>query len=223
MCLVCMAPFMLLIALAIVVDSGRPVFFSQTRIGQYGRRFRLHKFRKFAAGGTAGGGALTVSNDPRLTRVGWFLERTKLDELPQLWNVLKGEMSVVGPRPETPHFEDCFSRGYSLLLNYKPGILGPAQAMFRNESALYIRDEDPEIVYRAVLFPAKARIDLTYYPARTFVRDIEWIILSIAAVLGWVGLPQVSRNTVSEMEEWMRRHTGQSNGPGDIELFDRLS
>jgi lipopolysaccharide/colanic/teichoic acid biosynthesis glycosyltransferase len=198
-CLAWLALPMLLIAIAIIIESGRPVFFSQTRIGQHGRRFRLHKFRKFYDGDAAGGCALTVQNDPRLTRVGWFLERSKLDELPQLWNVLKGEMSVVGPRPETPHFESCFSHSYSRVLDHRPGIVGPAQVMFRNESALYTPGEDPEIVYRAVLFPAKARIDLAYYPERTLIGDLKWVLLAVLAVCGWRGFPQIDRNTTGEL------------------------
>ena len=94
--------------MAIRIDSRGPILYSQMRIGQGGRPFRLYKFRKFHHQAPVAGGALTVANDPRLTRVGWFLERTKLDELPQLWNIVRGEMSVVGPRPETPHFADCF-------------------------------------------------------------------------------------------------------------------
>ena len=103
-CLVCLAPIVLLIAMAIRIDSRGPILYSQMRIGQGGRPFRLYKFRKFHHQAPVAGGALTVANDPRLTRVGWFLERTKLDELPQLWNIVRGEMSVVVPRPETPHF-----------------------------------------------------------------------------------------------------------------------
>jgi lipopolysaccharide/colanic/teichoic acid biosynthesis glycosyltransferase len=192
--LVCLAPVIVLVVLVIWVDGGQPIFYSQIRLGQGSRPFRLYKFRKFHERGPMGGSALTVKNDPRLTRVGWFLERTKLDELPQLWNVLRGEMSVVGPRPETPHFEGCFADGYRAILDHKPGIFGPAQAMSRNEGARH-QGSDPEAFYRTVLFPAKARIDLAYYPTRTVMRDIGWIIACILAVLGWSRLLEIGKST----------------------------
>jgi len=202
--LMCLAPIILLAAAAIYLESGHPVFFSQIRLGRNGQPFWLYKLRKFNDRKLTIGGALTVENDPRLTRVGWFLERTKLDELPQLWNILKGEMSVVGPRPETPHFADCFKE-YGQLFDYRPGIFGPVQAMFRNESGLHRAGRDPEEFYRTVLFPAKARIDLAYYPRRTVYQDVVWIILGILAVMGCSRVPQMDRNTVQEMENWVRR------------------
>jgi lipopolysaccharide/colanic/teichoic acid biosynthesis glycosyltransferase len=209
LCLVCLAPIMFVIAAAICVDSGRPILFSQMRLGRGGRLFRLYKFRKFhhhmSDHVPVISSALTVENDPRLTRIGWLLERTKLDELPQLWNVLQGAMSVVGPRPETPHFEDCFAGRYRKILEYKPGIFGPAQAMFRNEAALHRENHDPEIFYRTVLFPAKAQIDLAYYPSRTIRRDIVWIVTGVLAVFGWSRLPELGRSTVGEMEDWVRQ------------------
>lgn len=200
-CLVILAPAMVLIALAIRIDSRGPIFFSQTRLGQSGRPFRLHKFRKFHHQQPTAGCAVTIENDPRLTAVGRLLERTKLDELPQLWNILKCEMSVVGPRPETPHFEACFVDAYRGVLEYKPGIFGPAQAMFRNESALYQEGHDPEMFYRAVLFPAKARIDLAYYPSQTLWRDMGWIVRGVLAVAGMSGQPRIGREALTEIKD----------------------
>jgi lipopolysaccharide/colanic/teichoic acid biosynthesis glycosyltransferase len=194
---------MALAAIAVLLESGRPIFFTQIRVGQNGRQFRLYKFRKFHEHARGGGGALTLRDDPRLTKVGRLLERTKLDELPQVWNVLKGDMSVVGPRPESLHFADCFAQ-YSQLLNYKPGIFGPTQAIFRNEGELHAANPDPERYYRGVLFPAKARIDLAYYPKRTAIRDIGWTVLGLLAVLGMARVPQMGTNTVQEMEDWVR-------------------
>jgi lipopolysaccharide/colanic/teichoic acid biosynthesis glycosyltransferase len=204
-CLIVLGPVMALAAAAVLLESGRPIFFTQIRVGQNGKPFRLHKFRKFRKHAKGGGGALTLKNDPRLTKVGRLLERTKLDELPQLWNVLRRDMSVVGPRPESLHFADCFAE-YSQLLDYKPGIFGPAQAIFRNEGELHATSVDPETLYRKVLFPAKARIDLAYYPERTVIRDIGWMVLGLLAVLGLARVPQMGRNTVQEMEDWVGDH-----------------
>jgi lipopolysaccharide/colanic/teichoic acid biosynthesis glycosyltransferase len=176
-------PAFLVIALAVYLEGGAPVFFCQTRIGLNGRPFSLYKFRKFAAAESTNGLAVTLVNDPRLTRVGRVLERTKLDELPQLWNVIRGDMALVGPRPESLNFADCFTGQFCRLVDHKPGIFGPAQAQFRNESDYYGPEEDPEQLYRRLLFPAKAAIDLRYYATRTLWRDIVWIWHGIAAAV----------------------------------------
>ena len=182
--LVVLSPLMVVVAAAIVIDSGFPVFFSQDRLGQGGWRFRMHKFRKFHARRDLSTCPLTLSNDERFTRLGKILERTKLDELPQLWNILRGDMAVVGPRPEVPDFADCFVGPSGRVLNYRPGILGPSQAIFRSESALYPPGEDPDVFYREVLFPAKASLDLAYYPSRSFFSDLGWIVRGLLAVGG---------------------------------------
>ncbi len=181
--LIVAAPAMIVIALAIRAETAGPVFFSQIRLGRYGRHFRLYKFRKFRHGSGTSGQMVTLKDDPRMTRVGRILERTKLDELPQLWNVLIGDMSIVGPRPESLQFADCFSGAYQRLLDYSPGLFGPSQAIFRNESACYPEDQDPHEFYRTVLFPEKARIDLGYFPSRTLMSDLVWIVRSMTAVL----------------------------------------
>ena len=162
--LICIAPLLAVIAMAIWVESGGPIFFSQTRLGKGAQRFRLHKFRKFHEQGQQGGLAVTLRNDPRMTRMGRLMERTKLDELPQLWNILVGEMAFVGPRPESLAFADCFNGAYNSILEYRPGIFGPCQTMFRNENLLYGSCCDPEKFYRTMLFPLKAQIDLAYFP-----------------------------------------------------------
>jgi lipopolysaccharide/colanic/teichoic acid biosynthesis glycosyltransferase len=177
-------PLLALIAAAIVLEDGGPVFFAQRRLGQDGRPFALLKFRKFAADCGTAGRAVTVSGDTRLTRVGRFIEHCKLDELPQLWNIVRGDMAFVGPRPESMYFADCFSAGYHDLLRYRPGIFGPAQALFRDEKHMYQDGCDPEEFYRRVLFPAKARIDLAYYPARSWRSDLGWICRCCLAVCG---------------------------------------
>jgi lipopolysaccharide/colanic/teichoic acid biosynthesis glycosyltransferase len=183
--LVLLSPLMMLVALAIFVSGGRPIFYSQARLGQTGRHFYIYKFRKFYKDNGAAGLPLTMKNDSRLTRIGAFLQRTKLDELPQLWNVLKGEMSIVGPRPESIKFADCYTDTQLKVLDYKPGIFGPSQVVTRDECTFYPENGDPVQFYRDVLFPMKTRIDLSYYPDRTLFSDIGWIMRGVLAVIGW--------------------------------------
>lgn len=180
------APLMLVIACVIRMETPGPVFFAQRRLGKAGQKFTLFKFRKFRDEPDASGQAVTLKNDPRMTRIGKLLERTKLDELPQLWNVAAGQMSLVGPRPETLDFEDCFAGSFGTVLDHVPGLFGPSQAVFRDEAALYPAGVDPHAFYRSVLFPAKARIDLFYYPGRTLWSDFGWIVRCILAVVGLV-------------------------------------
>jgi lipopolysaccharide/colanic/teichoic acid biosynthesis glycosyltransferase len=183
--LVFTSPLMLCIAMAIRLESTGPVFFSQIRLGRGGGYFRLYKFRKFRHVGCGAGPAVTMKNDARLTWLGKLLERSKMDELPQLWNILKGDMSLVGPRPETLEFADCFTGPYREILNRKPGIFGPNQVFFRNECGLYPENCNPQQFYREVLFPTKARIDLNYYSSRTWLSDTGWIVRGVLAVAGW--------------------------------------
>ncbi len=171
-----LAPAALIVTLAIWIEGGCPILFSQFRLGQNGRRFRMYKFRKFRADCDDGGCPLTMQGDNRLTGVGRVLAATKLDELPQLWNVLRGDMSLVGPRPESLAFADCFRNGFEQLHKHKPGLFGPCQVLFRNEAKLYPAGLSAVEFYRQVLFPAKAKIDLAYFDRRTFASDLGWIL-----------------------------------------------
>jgi lipopolysaccharide/colanic/teichoic acid biosynthesis glycosyltransferase len=193
--LVVMAPAMLLIALAILIESGRPIFFRQVRLGRDGRPFQMFKFRKFRQKTGASGLPLTLANDSRMSPVGSLLARTKMDELPQLFNIINGDMSMVGPRPESLEFGDCFTPETSRLLDYTPGLFGPSQVAFRHECRLYPRDEDPTAFYRQVLFPLKASTDLAYYTRRTFLADLRWIAAGVLAVCGLYRKPGASLST----------------------------
>jgi lipopolysaccharide/colanic/teichoic acid biosynthesis glycosyltransferase len=181
--LITLSPLMLLIVIAVRLETPGPALFRQVRLGQRARHFRLYKFRKFVDGPGAVGPAVTLKNDPRMTRIGRVLERSKLDELPQLWNILIGDMSLVGPRPETLDFADCFVDGFEMVLDFRPGLFGPSQAIFRNECALYPQGRDPHEFYRNVLFPAKATIDLRYFSRRTFLSDFAWVLRGALAVI----------------------------------------
>ncbi|WP_457489166.1 sugar transferase [Tardiphaga sp. P5_C10] len=177
-----LAPLFLIVALAIWIEGGRPILFSQFRLGQNGRPFLMYKFRKFRSDCDLHGYPLTVEGDGRLTMIGRFLAASKLDELPQLWNVLRGDMALVGPRPESLAFFDCFHNGFEKLLDHKPGLVGPCQVMFRHESKLYPADVAAVDFYRQVLFPTKAKIDLAYFPRRTLASDLGWILRAAWAI-----------------------------------------
>src|SRR5215469_8937654 len=196
--LIIFAPLMGLIAAAILIEGGRPILFSQLRVGRHGRHFRMYKFRKFHKGAVAAGRPLTIEDDPRLTAVGSVLVRSKLDELPQLWNVLRGDMALVGPRPESLHFRDCFAGPLRAVLDHKPGIFGPSQVLFRNEPSLYREYSDPEQFYRDVLFPLKAEIDLSYFANRSLLRDMGWVVRGVLAVFGWSSRVQLGLDFIEE-------------------------
>jgi len=189
MALIVSAPVMAIIAILLWLESPGSIIFSQERLGLKGRRFRMHKFRKFPVHWRSQGPGVTVECDARMTRIGAILQKTKLDELPQLWNILKGEMSFVGPRPETLNFADLFVGKYANVLEHVPGIFGPNQIAFRNECELYPSDENPEDYYRRVLFPKKAENDIEYFQKANFLTDIFWICkglwVSIAGVINW--------------------------------------
>jgi lipopolysaccharide/colanic/teichoic acid biosynthesis glycosyltransferase len=158
----------------------------------------MYKFRKFHVDAGQAGCPLTLEQDPRMTRVGRLLMKTKLDELPQFWNVIKGDMAIVGPRPESLAFADCFHNGWEELLRYKPGLVGPCQIIFRNEAAAFPKGVDVDEFYRAVVFPLKARIDLDYFRSRSLASDVVIMIRSFLAICGWAsaasaGLRQVER------------------------------
>ncbi len=175
-----LTPLFLLIALLIVVDSRGPVFYRAARAGYRGRPLRMLKFRKMHV--DAAGVGLTLAEDERLTRVGAWLARTKLDELPQLWHVLRGEMSLVGPRPESP---DCVSRyapDYALILSVRPGITGYTQLAFAQEGAV-LDPVDPERHYLVCLLPQKVALDRLYATHPSIRRDLRILWATIMTLV----------------------------------------
>jgi len=174
--LLLLLPVFLGIALAIKLDDGGPVFFRQQRIGYRGRPFTMWKFRTMVVDAERRGGSLTVGRDPRVTRVGYWLRKTKLDELPQLWNVLKGEMSLVGPRPEVPRYVALYTEEQRRVLELVPGITDPASIRFRHESELLARSPDPERTYVEVVMPEKIRLNLEYAERATVWSDFLVIL-----------------------------------------------
>jgi lipopolysaccharide/colanic/teichoic acid biosynthesis glycosyltransferase len=206
-----LAPAMLVIVVIIWLESGRPIWFSQLRIGQRRRLFHMYKFRKFGAACGVNGVPLTLQGDRRLTTIGRLLALTKADELPQLWNVIKGDMSIVGPRPESLVFADCFNNGFERVLDWKPGLFGPSQVLFRHEEQFFPANADPVEFYRRFLFPAKARIDVDYFSHRSFVGDLGWIIRGVLAV---VGLSSRARLECSKLEFIQRNAAQKLDGAG---------
>jgi lipopolysaccharide/colanic/teichoic acid biosynthesis glycosyltransferase len=174
--LVVLSPLFLIVALAVILDSGRPVFFTQIRTGRRFRLFRIHKFRTMRDVPAADGSQITIGGDPRITRVGRLLRATKLDELPQLWNVLAGEMSLVGPRPEVPEYVELFRGRYERVLSVRPGITDLASLQFHNEEAVLQASSDPLATYREEILPAKLRLAEHYTSHRSL-----WLDLTIMA------------------------------------------
>jgi lipopolysaccharide/colanic/teichoic acid biosynthesis glycosyltransferase len=179
--LLAVLPLMLLIALAIKLDSSGPVFFRVRRVGYMGKPLWMLKFRKMHDDAT--GGPLTVEDDPRLTRVGAFLTRTRLDELPQLWDVLRGRMSVVGPRPEDPKFVALHHLEYVHILSVRPGLTGITQLAFAAESEILDTD-DPVGDYVSRLLPSKVDLDRSYADSQRIGLDLAVLWWTVVAVLG---------------------------------------
>lgn len=168
-----------LIALAIYIDSPGPVIFRSRRVGRGGQSFEMLKFRKMRM--DADGAPVTVSDDERFTPIGRFLAATRLDELPQIWNVFRGEMRLVGPRPEIDLFVNQFDSQYAEILTCTPGITGPSQLRFFDESKLLAAGEDPAATYREQVLPEKLLIDLDYVRRPSLARD-SWLIVRTVAL-----------------------------------------
>jgi lipopolysaccharide/colanic/teichoic acid biosynthesis glycosyltransferase len=179
--LVVLAVPLLVIALLVVVDSPGPVFYRAERVGFRGRRLRMLKFRKMRA--DAAGGALTLADDERLTRLGRWLTRTKLDELPQLWHVLRGEMSLVGPRPESPPFVAHFPDDYAVILRVRPGLTGYTQLAFAREGSI-LDPADPHAHYVSAFLPQKVALDRLYASRPSVRRDIEIMVATVVTLVG---------------------------------------
>ncbi len=165
--LVAAAPFLCLIAIAVWGEDRGPVLFRQIRVGRFGQRFTMLKFRSMRA---RPGLPLTCKGDPRVTRVGLFLRRYKLDELPQLWNIVRGEMAWIGPRPEVPEFVDMDDPLWQQVLQWRPGLADAASIAYRNEEQLLAAASDPRDYYRREILPRKLRLSIEHslrrFPSR---------------------------------------------------------
>jgi len=181
--LVCLAPLFIVVAVLIKLDSRGSVFFRQERIGRRFRPFRIYKFRTMVSDAPRLGGPLTYGNDPRVTRVGRVLRDTKIDEFPQLLNVLVGEMSLVGPRPEVRHYVESFRKDYEQILEVRPGITDLASLRFRDEAALLGKLPNPEETYLTSILPQKLTLAKDYVHDSSLFFDLTVILKTVAALL----------------------------------------
>ena len=181
--LLLLVPLFTLIALWIRFDSPGPVFFRQERVGRFGKTFRIFKFRTMNPDAESRGRQITVGEDPRITRAGSFLRRHKLDELPQLLNVLKGEMSLVGPRPEVPRYVALYpSDVREKVLSVPPGITDFASLEYKAESDILGSASDPDAVYISEIMPAKLEFYLRYVAERSVLLDLKLILRTLRAL-----------------------------------------
>jgi lipopolysaccharide/colanic/teichoic acid biosynthesis glycosyltransferase len=176
-----LAPVLVWIALVIMLDDGRPVFFTQTRVGRKGKPFQIWKFRTMRSG--SHGSVITAAGDDRVTRAGAWLRKYKLDELPQLFNVFKGDMSLVGPRPEVPEHVRVGEAEWQTVLHVRPGITDLATLVYRDEELILGASGDPDKFYRESVLPAKLRLNIAYLVSRSFLLDLKLIFLTIRSSL----------------------------------------
>lgn len=186
--LTALSPLLAVVAVAVRLDSPGPVLFRQERVGRQGAIFRIHKFRTMRS--EAAGPAVSAAGDSRITRVGAVLRRTKVDELPQLLDVLSGRMSMVGPRPEVPEFVELWgAEARSVVLSVRPGITDPASVRFRHEGEELASVPDPAAYYVQTLLPQKVALYVDYVRTRTFTGDLMILFRTLWVVVAPAALP----------------------------------
>jgi len=182
--LIVLAPVLLLAALAVRLSSRGPILYRQQRVGRNFRLFPILKFRSMVVDADKIGAQITAGRDPRITRVGALLRKTKIDELPQLWNVLVGDMSLVGPRPEVPKYVELFRADYETLLLIRPGITDLASVEFRDESELLGQSADPERTYIETILPRKIELARQYLRTMSLRHDLAILFRTFFKILG---------------------------------------
>ena len=175
--LLLLSPLFLIVAVIIKLTMAGPVIFSQIRIGKHGKPFRIFKFRTMVISESEV--SVTLESDERITRFGRFLRRSKIDELPQLWNILKGDMSFVGFRPDVPGYHDALTGDDRKLLSIKPGLSGADSLAYPDEEKILASVDDPQMFYDEQLFPDKVRINMEYVRSRSFLLDIRIILFTL--------------------------------------------
>jgi len=185
--LIFISPLLLIVSGLIKGEDGGPVFYRGVRVGKDGKPFRIFKFRTMVVDAERRGGPSTADDDPRITRIGKILRKYKLDELPQLINVLKGEMSIVGPRPEVKQYVDMYTGEEKAILSLKPGITDWASIWNPDEGALLAGHPDPEKAYLEKIRPEKIRFQLEYVKQHSFLTDLEIILKTFLALVGRSG------------------------------------
>lgn len=189
-------PIFLVLGIWIKMDSSGPIFYRGVRVGKFGKPFRIFKFRTMVMNADKIGGASTANDDPRLTKVGKFIRKFKFDELPQFFNVLLGDMSFVGPRPEVQHYVDMFTEEEKEILNVRPGITDWASIFNPDEGAILEGSPDPEKTYMEKIRPTKLRLQLKYAKERSFWIDIKIIITTLQVIIFWGGGNTISGENI---------------------------
>lgn len=180
--LILLSPILILIAICIKLDSKGPVFFKQVRVGKNKQLFKIYKFRTMVTDAERLGKQITIGNDSRITKIGKFIRKCKLDELPQLINVVKGEMSLVGPRPEVPRYVELYDKYQEQILLVRPGITDYASIEFRNENELLGISSNPEITYINEVMPTKIDLNMKYIEKISLYEDIKLIFATLIAI-----------------------------------------
>ena len=181
--LLIISPLFLIVAIWIKLDSPGPIFYRQVRVGRYNKDFRIFKFRSMRIGSDKGSLVTIGGRDPRITRSGYFIRKFKIDELPQLINVLVGDMSLVGPRPEVRHYVNYWTEEQMHVLDVRPGITDPASIKFRNENELLAQAEDPEKYYIEVIMQEKIKLYLDYVKKNSLWYDIKLIFQTFWVII----------------------------------------
>ncbi|MCD6582590.1 MAG: sugar transferase [Desulfuromusa sp.] len=176
--LIVFLPLLIILAILIFLTDSWPVFYNQKRVGKDGKLFFIYKFRTMYVK-NSNRSTVTVLGDDRITPIGSFLRRYKLDEIPQLWNVLSGDMSFVGPRPDVPGFADKLEGDERSMLSIRPGITGPATLKYRDEEESLVKQDDPESYNREIIWPDKVRINLVYIRNWSLIRDLKYIFQTV--------------------------------------------
>ncbi|MGI6611116.1 MAG: sugar transferase [Limnochordia bacterium] len=192
--LVLLSPLLLLLAVAIKVSSPGPVFYRGERIGRYGQPFRIFKFRSMVVDAEKLGGSSSGDDDPRITPIGRFMRKCKLDELPQLINVLLGDMSMVGPRPEVARFVAMYTPEERVILTIRPGITDWASLWNSDEGAILAGAEDPDQAYLELIRPTKIRLQLKYVEERSLGTDMRILVLTVLRLLQKDRIPEEIRS-----------------------------
>jgi lipopolysaccharide/colanic/teichoic acid biosynthesis glycosyltransferase len=181
--LVALSPLLIAVGTLVILESGLPGFFRQQRVGRGGRDFVLYKFRTMTLRHGTESGSFDAGSSTRVTRVGRILRKTKVDELPQLWNVLKGDMSLVGPRPEVRKWVDAYPARWRKVLTVRPGITDPASIVYRNEEEILAESTDPEATYREEILPHKLSLYEDYVDTRSFWGDIGILVKTVRVMM----------------------------------------
>lgn len=181
--LVVISPILIAIGLIVVLDSRGPMVYKQQRVGKNGKSFCLYKFRTMKHHSDKQGLLTIGERDPRITRIGYFLRKSKLDELPQLWNVLVGDMSIVGPRPEVKKYVDLYDERQRRVLNVRPGLTDPASLEYIDENKILESFDHPEEAYINIVMPRKLELNLDYIERRSFFFDLFIMVRTLMRIV----------------------------------------